>query len=218
MKQLESNQYGLSLHTNTPQLGLTINNFAGDYRSQILDLGRDISSLLHQYLIDFISPQTWSNIAFLAVAKGPGGFTGTRIGIVTARTISQQLNIPVYPISNLAAIAHFYLNQSLINKDNSPTLLAVEMKAVRGQIFGGIYQADSQKFGIKTYLQDKAYTPEEWTEILNKLPQNYQRILSPENLAHTGNNMLELAYLQWQQGNFYNWSECIPFYGQHPVQ
>jgi hypothetical protein len=40
----------------------------------------------------------WSDFAFLAIATGLGSFTGTRIGIVVARTLGEQLNIPVYGI------------------------------------------------------------------------------------------------------------------------
>jgi tRNA threonylcarbamoyl adenosine modification protein YeaZ len=217
MQELTSDQYGLSLHTNTPELGLTINNFQGDYRSQMWNLGRDLANNLHQYLRDFIYPQTWSNLAFITVGKGPGGFTGTRIGMVTARTMAQQLNIPIYSISNLAAIAHAHLTQNLGKEKSNHNLLAIEMKAVREQIFGGIYEADFKNLGVKCYLEDNTYTPEKWQEILNQLPQNYEKILAVDALAQTSSNMLELAYLQWQQGQFYHWSESKPFYGQHPV-
>ena len=106
MSFLPPEKYALALHTTTPQLGLAITNFAQDNRQQILDLGRGLSDLLHKYLQEIIRPQTWQDLAFIAVAKGPGGFTGTRIGVVTARTLAQQLNIPLYGISTLAAIAY----------------------------------------------------------------------------------------------------------------
>jgi tRNA A37 threonylcarbamoyladenosine modification protein TsaB len=31
-------------------------------------------------------------------------------------------------------------------------------------------------------------------------------------------SVLELAYLDWQQGKRPHWSEALPFYGQHPVE
>jgi tRNA threonylcarbamoyl adenosine modification protein YeaZ len=98
-------KYGLALHTSTPELGLAISNFSGDFRCQTWNLGRSLATDLHQHLVEFIQPQTWADLAFIAVAKGPGGFTGTRMGMVTARTLAQQLDIPVFAISTLAAVA-----------------------------------------------------------------------------------------------------------------
>ena len=98
-------KYGLAFHTATPELGLAISNFVGDSRCQTWNLGRSFATDLHQHLVEFIGPQTWADLAFIAVAKGPGGFTGTRMGMVTARTLAQQLDIPVFAISTLAAVA-----------------------------------------------------------------------------------------------------------------
>ncbi|MEL6462942.1 MAG: tRNA (adenosine(37)-N6)-threonylcarbamoyltransferase complex dimerization subunit type 1 TsaB, partial [Cyanobacteria bacterium J06621_15] len=75
-------KYGFALHTTTPELGLAISNFADDTRSDVWKLDRNVSNLMHQYMIDFVKPQNWSEMAFIAVARGPGGFTGTRIGVV----------------------------------------------------------------------------------------------------------------------------------------
>ncbi|MGL4500891.1 MAG: tRNA (adenosine(37)-N6)-threonylcarbamoyltransferase complex dimerization subunit type 1 TsaB, partial [Planktothrix sp.] len=107
--------YGLAIHTSSPDLGLAISNFQDVKRCQSWALGRDLSTHLHQYLLEFIQPQTWSDLGWIAVAKGPGSFTGTRIGVVTARTLAQQLKIPVFAISSLAAIAQkeqFHLIQN----------------------------------------------------------------------------------------------------------
>ncbi len=98
-------KYGLALHTASRELGLAISNFAGDSRCKTWNLDRDLATHLHQYLVEFIGRQTWADLAFIAVAKGPGGFTGTRMGMVTARTLAQQLDIPVFAISTLAAVA-----------------------------------------------------------------------------------------------------------------
>jgi tRNA threonylcarbamoyl adenosine modification protein YeaZ len=207
MPVLDSNKYAIALHTSTPQLGIAINNYAGDSRSQTWDLGRDLASQLHQHLAAMLLPQTWQNLAFIAVAKGPGGFTGTRVGVVTARTIAQQLNIPLFGISNLAAIATAQNYQG----DN---LLAVQMAARREQLFVGIYQVTD--LGLKTYMQDILMTPEVWQETLADLPA-YQLITADDQIAASVTNVLDLAYTDWQQGQHPHWSEIMPYYGQHPV-
>ncbi|PSB07045.1 tRNA (adenosine(37)-N6)-threonylcarbamoyltransferase complex dimerization subunit type 1 TsaB [Pleurocapsa sp. CCALA 161] len=208
MPVLNSNQYAIALHTSTPQLGIAINNYAGDSRSQIWDLGRDLASQLHQHLAELLLPQTWQDLAFIAVAKGPGGFTGTRVGVVTARTIAQQLNIPLFGISNLAAIAAAQNYQG-------DHLLAVQMDARREQLFVGIYQITSQ--GLSTYMQDTLMTQAVWQQTLANL-LSYQLIIADEQIAASVTNVLDLAYTDWQQGQHPHWSEITPYYGQHPVK
>ncbi len=209
MPNLSQNRYALALHTTTPQLGIAISNYDHDSRSQVWDLGRDLAAHLHQHLQEIITPRTWQDLEFIAVAKGPGGFTGTRVGVVTARTIAQQLNIPLFGISNLAAIA-------ISQKQPGYQLLAVQMNASREQLFVAIYEADKNG-GVQTYLGDTLMTPEVWQKTLDSLDVTYQLIKADQNTAKTVTNILDLAYVEWQQNKLTKWSEVIPFYGQHPV-
>ena len=208
----QQNKYGLALHTTTPQLGICLDNFKSDRRSKIWNLGRDLSSLLHQHLRSILTPQTWQDLEFIAVAKGPGGFTGTRMGVVTARTIAQQLNIPLYGISTLAAIAH-----SQSENLDSDSLIAVQMNARREQLFVGIYQINEA--GIwQPYLADTLMTVPEWQNTLSDLESPYRLLESPPEIANTVTNIMELAYAQWRQGKKSAWQEVVPFYGQHPIK
>lgn len=202
-------KYAIALHTSTPQLGIAINNYAGDKRAQTWDLGRDLASSLHYHLQTAIAPQTWQDLEFIAVAKGPGGFTGTRVGVVTARTIAQQLDIPLFGISNLAAVA---AAQNYRGQD----LLAVQMDAQREQLFVAIYQFDSQG-NLQEYLTDSLMTVEAWQTTLEHLPGAYQLVRVEGSIAATVSNVLDLAYGSWQQGKITHWTEVLPFYGQHPV-
>ncbi|PZV13582.1 MAG: hypothetical protein DCF20_15140 [Pseudanabaena sp.] len=100
--------FALALHTTTTKLELAIAqiNPNADRNSQIYnihkqqswELGRELSVQLHDCLSVFVGDLAWTDFAFLAIATGIGSFTGTRIGVVVARTIGEQLNIPVYGI------------------------------------------------------------------------------------------------------------------------
>lgn len=226
-------QYGLAIHTSSSELGLSISNFTGDTRYQVWELGQDLSTHLHQYLLEFIQPQTWAELAFIAVAKGPGSFTGTRIGIVTARTIAQQLNIPLFAISTLAGVAWSRISATSETTAaireaipsgiaNPPTMpqIALQLPAQRGQLFTGIYQAKPNRLGLIELFSDRAMTPEKWLKTLNNLSEEYQLIDLPAGagLGNSVSSLLELAYLHWQEGERPHFSEALPFYGQHPVE
>ncbi len=196
--------YGLAIHTGSPELGFAIDNFQGDCRAAAWDLGRDASNQLHDRLQAFLPPQTWHDLAFIAVAIGPGGFTGTRLGVVLARTLAQQLNLPLFGISSLQAIA-----QATVT--TAPTI-AVQMPAQRGDLYGSIYRQPDQVAAFS----DQVINPEVWQKTLQQFPDT----TVVEAIALQGRfapNLLAIAQRQWDMGDRPHWSTVLPYYGQHPV-
>ncbi len=212
-----SRLYGLALHTSSPELGLALDNFQGEKRCQTWNLGRELSTQLHLHLSEFILPQSWSDLSFIAVAKGPGSFTGTRMGVVTARTLSQQLNLPLFAISTLEAIAW----QVVSTEKHSEKLntIALQMPAQRGKLFVGIYTIKTQpEQGLIAELPDTVISPEKWQDILSQRQTPNQLIKIEGGLGNTASSLLQFANIKQLQGQSPHWSEALPFYGQHPVK
>ena len=59
-----------------------------------------LDTLLHQYRL------TLEEIEAFAVGVGPGSFTGTRIGVMTAKTFAAVQKKPLYGVNSLDALAH----------------------------------------------------------------------------------------------------------------
>jgi len=194
-------KYGLAIHTTSSELGLAISNDKSDSRSNVWDLGRSLSTDLHYHLAKYIQPQSWTDLSFIAVAKGPGSFTSTRIGVVTARTIAQQLDIPLFAISSLEAIAR---------AEKGVDAIAVQIPAQTSLVYTAIYS------GEVALLPDSLMTVEAWEKTLATWQTPYQ-LIKAENIGASVESVLEIARVQWQQGKCPNWIEAIPFYGQSPV-
>jgi tRNA threonylcarbamoyl adenosine modification protein YeaZ len=203
--------YGLAIHTASPDLGLAISDFKGGCRHQVWNLGRDLSTHFQVHLAEFLTPYAWTDLVFIAVAKGPGGFTGTRLGVVTARALAQQLGLPLFAISTLHALA-----QSEQTQNPSDRAIAVQMRAQRGEIFGGIYQPTDT--ALMTLQADSLFSPEAWQTRLAQHPEPYCLVHAEGGFGASVTSVLNLAYLAWLQGDRPHWSAGLPFYGQHPVQ
>jgi tRNA threonylcarbamoyl adenosine modification protein YeaZ len=208
-------KYGLALHTSSPALGLAIGSSNEDYRDRCWDLGRDTSNYLHPYLADFIKPQTWQELAWLAVANGPGGFTGTRLGLVTVRTLAQQLEVPVLTISSLAAVVWTLPPEC---GDLGAGKIAISMPAQRDEVFAAVYQIDRDRASLSPIVADTVWSVAEWeAELAQFAPCYHHRIDRAANLAETVMGVWKLAQIAYNRAEGPDWSLALPFYGQHPV-
>ncbi|ASC73085.1 tRNA threonylcarbamoyladenosine biosynthesis protein TsaB [Halomicronema hongdechloris C2206] len=198
----------LAIHTTSPDLGLAISDFAGLTKRRVWPLGRELSTHFHGCLQEMVHPYGWAELEFIAVAQGPGGFTGTRIGVVTARTLAQQLSVPLFGVCSLAAVAAH-------EAGGTSQQLAVQMRSHRRDLFVAIYHPAPE--GPKPQLPVQVMTPDRWQQTLAQWPHPYRLIEAEAGLGHTVSAVLELAYRRWGQGERPHWSQVLPYYGQHPV-
>jgi len=87
----------------------------------------------------------------LAFSRGPGSFTGVRIATAVIHGIALGADLPVVPVSTLAAIA-----QKFFNKQLEDTAL-VGMDARMAEIFWAVYQRDEN--GFAQLIGNEVVTP-----------------------------------------------------------
>lgn len=86
------------------------------------------------------------DIEGIVVAKGPGSYTGLRIGVTAAKTLAYTLNIPLYAVSSLAAIAATVRMNEF--------LLIPVVDARRDHVYAGIYRYKGIKLEV---IEDDMY-------------------------------------------------------------
>ncbi len=101
--------------------------------------------------IDFLLSESRTqkeDINLVAVSRGPGSFTGLRVGVSTAKGFALALCVPVVGIDSLMTCAFPYLAEG--------NRVAALFDAKRGEVFGAVY--GESEYGIPhTIMEPKIF-------------------------------------------------------------
>jgi tRNA threonylcarbamoyladenosine biosynthesis protein TsaB len=85
----------------------------------------------------------WEDVERIACGVGPGGFTGLRLGIATARALAQARDLPLVGVSSLEALAAG-ARELLSSGWGSDPLIAAVIDARRGEVFAAAWRGGEQ--------------------------------------------------------------------------
>ncbi|MEM9136876.1 MAG: tRNA (adenosine(37)-N6)-threonylcarbamoyltransferase complex dimerization subunit type 1 TsaB [Cyanobacteria bacterium P01_F01_bin.42] len=200
-------QFLLALDTVGSRLNLGLDNFAGVARSISLPLGRALSTDLHDHLQDFMGGQTWQELAAIAVVVGPGSYTGSRIGVVTARTLAQSLNIPLYGFSSLAIAASISRLE--------PGKIAISIPAQRNHVYGAIYAIVADQSEPQTVQPESNLRVDAWQEqVIAAGLEPFEFEYSEQTSLQMLEKMLAIASFKLQNKYPGNWADVLPNYAK----
>lgn len=144
---------GVALLKDGKVIGELVTNLAKNHSVRLMPA---IDQLMKE--VD-LSPEKLTKIV---VAKGPGSYTGVRIGLTTAKTMAWALNIPVIGVSSLKALtyqARFY-----------PSLISPFFDARRGLVYTGLYRLRGGQMQVVEEEQNILMT--DWLKNLKKTGEN----------------------------------------------
>lgn len=103
----------------------------------------------------------------VAVAAGPGSFTGLRIGSATAKGLAQAIDVPIVEVKTLEGLAY--------NLYGCTDYICPIMDARRGQVYTGVYsfiktnQEAGEGLRLQVVVEQCAVAIEEIADKLNEL-------------------------------------------------
>ena len=167
-----------------------------------------------------------SSINAVAFGRGPGSFTGVRVGVGVAQGIAYARDVPVIPVSSLAALA-----QSAVDTLNVEQV-AVAMDARMSEIYCASYQCED---GLVHILdQERVCPPEQfipesdqqwvgvgtgWGEYDAILRDNFTRKLAQVSVEHypQAASIIKLAQREIEAGRMLPADQALPVYLRNNV-
>ena len=197
----------MALHSSTERFGVAVHDpeHASAFPTvEVFDDGRGLSNTLITRVTAMLPRERWKHLNGLAVATGPGGFTGTRLSVVMARTLAEQLQCPLLGISSFALMAARLHHQLPVEQRGQSLWIARELPR-RGLVAGG-YRLDGDDVEEleEPHLVAKGRSIGPIVEAAEDVNADVLRLL----------DLLRRAHLA---GKEMPWSEVLPIYPTSPV-
>ena len=159
-----------------------------------------------------------NDIDLFAIAKGPGSFTGLRIGMTSLKAMAQALDKPIIGVSTLKGMAYSIMNDGYV-------LAIIDARGKR--YFAGLYKWNNDQLEMQfeeiieeNVLEERIQEIDRITivgEAISKLPNKIKEF-SNVKLSHPGlnngisRNIAVLAKEKYEKGEIDNTFDITPNY------
>ena len=160
---------------------------------------------------NFISKDNLKNVDKISVSTGPANFNASRLIVVLARTISQQINCQIDSFSSFELMAkRIALKNNILEKHES---FWIFKKLKRKGYIAGKYEVCISEDKSKDFKIIEKVIPNIYQQLFDKEPYfeaNYNDQEDLKELLNLSNNNLEIS-------NFNSWEKVRPLYPLTPV-
>lgn len=208
----------LNIETSTTNCSVSLSN-----EGETLVLKEDNNSnyshaeSLHVFIDEVIKSAqlTTKDLDAIAVSKGPGSYTGLRIGVSAAKGLCFALNIPLISVSTLEALSH----QVSINNG----IIVPMLDARRLEVYSAIYSASYQEIrGVEAQILNEdsfsEYLNNEQVYFIGNGVEKTKQLISHSNAIFiqgklpSANEMSRLAYNKYKKSDIEDVAYFEPFY------
>jgi len=171
---------------------------------------------LHIFIRDILAENNLelSGLDAIAISKGPGSYTGLRIGVSAAKGLCYSLNLPLISVSTLTSIAHQVTDNGFI---------VPMLDARRMEVYTAVFDENKNQIEKTTakILEPTSYLDQlekgktifigsgvaKFTEICT----HSNAVFIPEKLP-SAREMVHLANAKYQTGDFEDVAYFEPYY------
>lgn len=144
---------------------------------------------------------TLQDIDYIAVGKGPGSFTGVRLGIALAQGLAYGLNVPLFGVSTLEALA--------AQAKEVAQYLVPALDARMGEVYTAVYEVEADK--LICLESEQVCSPATLSDLMKRFPTALTMGSGWDTYYPTQEGLLvdkhphaldiaKIALLRWQKG------------------
>lgn len=154
----------LAIDTSTYVMGIALTEGDKPVAETITNKKENHSIRLMPAIRAMMNEAGWkpADLDAIAVAQGPGSYTGVRIGVTTAKSMAWALGIPVIGVSSLEILAQ--------NGIYSGGTIMPFFDARRGQVFTGLYRWKDGE--VQQVKHDRIVLLEDWLDEIAPLQES----------------------------------------------
>ncbi len=215
----------LNIETSTSVCSVSISN---NGKLTALKQTREINShskLLTVFIEDIFKENNIDikTIDAVAVSKGPGSYTGLRIGVSAAKGIAYGLNIPIISVDTMQIISANLLRKfpEISNEKNSILLPMIDAR--RMEVYNALFdinlnlikEVSAEIIDENSYSEllksKKVYFFGDGSDKCKEIILNENAIFIQE-IFPSAEDMIEFSYKKFEAGDFENTAYFEPFY------
>ncbi|MEK8178711.1 tRNA (adenosine(37)-N6)-threonylcarbamoyltransferase complex dimerization subunit type 1 TsaB [Flavobacterium buctense] len=183
---------------------------------EIAEQGYSHAEKLHVFIEDILKEAGKSvrDLKAIAISKGPGSYTGLRIGVSAAKGLCYALQIPLISVDTLQVLA-----QKVTRNDG---LIIPMIDARRMEVYSAVFDANHQKI---MEVQAEVLTENSYADITETVyfvgdcQEKCQSVLTkdnfvflPEIIFPSANEMSPISFEKFTKNDFEDVAYFEPFY------